>query len=338
MNLQGATADYSSVGLFETKKVTNVTSNTITVDTAFTNAYSGNTQKIIVQRVPNYTNVTINSGNVLTVDAWNGGVPTGTSNKGGVLFFRAMGTVSGAGTIDLTNKGYRAAEGINGYPGRGGGGGGGGGWWQGGVQGAGNGGGGGYGSAGVGKTVYENGGGGVTYGAADLSQNIYFGSGGGGGGGSYVGGGGSGYGGGGGTNWSGDAAYNYDGYGGSGGSGGTGSSGSRGCTSSSGGSNGGGGGCWAYFGGNTAGTSTTGGIGGGTGTIGAGGTINLTGGRGGACAAGQSAGGVVAHMEVVVEVHVITEVQGHMVVQQVEEMVFHLQEVAVEVVMVVEAL
>jgi len=89
INLRGTSGDYANVGQYETKTISSISTNTLTLDSALTNAYDGTTQKIMVQRVPNYTNVTIESGGTLTVSTYDN-----SNGKGGVLFFRATGTVS----------------------------------------------------------------------------------------------------------------------------------------------------------------------------------------------------------------------------------------------------
>ena len=55
-------------------------------------------QIVMLMRVPNYRNVTVNG--TLTANAWNG-------LTGGLVVFRASGTVSGAGTILADGLGYR---------------------------------------------------------------------------------------------------------------------------------------------------------------------------------------------------------------------------------------
>lgn len=125
INLQGTSGDNANVGKYETKTISAISTATLTVS-ALTNAYDGTTQKIMVQRVPNYTSVTVNSGITLTANAWDG-------TKGGVLFFRANGTVTVTGTISMASKGFRggltgtAPENYTGRPSFAGGGGGGGG-------------------------------------------------------------------------------------------------------------------------------------------------------------------------------------------------------------------
>lgn len=107
INLQGTSGDNSNVGKYETQILSAVSYSSITTLTTLTfpaliNSYDGTTQKIMIQRVPHYTNVTVQSGGTLTVSAWNG-------TKGGVLFFRANGTVDvqSGGKIDTSAKGYR---------------------------------------------------------------------------------------------------------------------------------------------------------------------------------------------------------------------------------------
>ncbi|MDO8498937.1 MAG: DUF2341 domain-containing protein [bacterium] len=105
INLQGTSGDNSNVGKYETKTISSITTTTVSNDTlnfatGLTNAYDGTTQKIMVQRVPNYTSVTVDNTKTLTVTAWNG-------TKGGVIFFRANGTVTVSGTIDMGGKGFR---------------------------------------------------------------------------------------------------------------------------------------------------------------------------------------------------------------------------------------
>ena len=191
INLKGTSTNYTNVGLYEFKTITALPSSTsLTVDSNLTHSYDGTTQKIMVQRVPNYTDVTINTGGLLTCNAFDG-------NKGGIIVFRANGTVTvnAADGITVSNKGFRGgAGGGNGgggetYNGTGtiGGGGGGGSntslyiycyGFSNAVGGAG--GNGGYGSAGSGSSH------GSSYGVTDLTSKLFLGSGGGGGGGASL--------------------------------------------------------------------------------------------------------------------------------------------------------
>lgn len=108
INLRGTSSTYSGVGQYETRQITAINTNTLTLSSALSNTYDGTTQKIMVQRVPNYTNVTIQSGGTLTVSSY-----SNSGGKGGVLFFRASGTVtvSSGGTIDASGKGYAGGAG-----------------------------------------------------------------------------------------------------------------------------------------------------------------------------------------------------------------------------------
>ncbi|MBI4834866.1 MAG: hypothetical protein HY811_08635 [Planctomycetes bacterium] len=112
INLKGASGDYANVGLYEFKKVSVVASNSITVDVNFTNAYNGAAQKIMVQRVPNYTNVTINSGGSFTCSAYEG-----INGKGGVVAFRVSGTVTVnvANGVTVSGKGFTGGAGGTTY-------------------------------------------------------------------------------------------------------------------------------------------------------------------------------------------------------------------------------
>jgi alpha-tubulin suppressor-like RCC1 family protein len=202
INLKGTSVTYTNTGLYEFKRIQSITGDTITFTSAISNTYgdAASGQKIILQRVPNYTNVTINSGISLTISSWNG-------ITGGVLAFRANGavTVNALNGIDVIGKGFRGGagtsywqkanggesyNGIGGTGGRGdgyddsgnsgqGGGGGGGGDGMGAVGAAGSGGGGGGGVSYDVSSVRGGGGGGGGYGSA--------GSGGSGGGGAFNG-------------------------------------------------------------------------------------------------------------------------------------------------------
>jgi hypothetical protein len=112
INLQGISSNYTNVGNYETLKILSISTNTITF-TANKSKYYGNgvsddtnigtttsNQRVMLQRVPNYTNVTINTGITLTASAWDG-------TKGGVLFFKASGAVANSGIINMSQNGYQ---------------------------------------------------------------------------------------------------------------------------------------------------------------------------------------------------------------------------------------
>ncbi|HEY7021245.1 MAG TPA: hypothetical protein VH349_09010 [Ktedonobacterales bacterium] len=89
----------SGAGNWETNKIVSVsggTTGTLFLANALSNGYSSGAQVIVL---PQYTNVTINSGVNWVAKAWNG-------SKGGIVAFLATGTVTINGTI--------SADGLNG--------------------------------------------------------------------------------------------------------------------------------------------------------------------------------------------------------------------------------
>jgi len=123
INLRGANAAYGNVGNYETLKIKNIASDVVTFTTSKTKYYGdgatddtniglGTTnQAVMLQRVPNYTNVSVTTANTdFTPDEWI--APTGAANngagEGGVMFFRATGAVSIATstTINANAKGF----------------------------------------------------------------------------------------------------------------------------------------------------------------------------------------------------------------------------------------
>lgn len=99
INLQGTSGDNGNVGKYEFCDVSSVSSSTITCADTLENSY-GTGQKLIVQRVPNYTTFTLNASDTLTSTAWDG-------QLGGVVVFRVSGTADISGTLDVSGKGYR---------------------------------------------------------------------------------------------------------------------------------------------------------------------------------------------------------------------------------------
>jgi hypothetical protein len=96
----GAVTDLNNAGRYEFAGVAALPgSNAITLSCALKNSYTaaGKTQ---VVRVPQYTNLTIESAGSITADAWNGTV-------GGIVAVHAMNTITVAGTITATGKGFR---------------------------------------------------------------------------------------------------------------------------------------------------------------------------------------------------------------------------------------
>jgi hypothetical protein len=192
INLQGTSSASTNTGNYEILKVYSVSGNTITFTSAKRKYYgngasddtnlgtSTSNQRVMLQRVPQYYNVTVNNGITVNANAWNG-------IKGGVVFFKASGTVSVAGSINVNTIGYRYGssglingESFDGYNGSGGAAGG-----NAGTNG------GGRGSGGTAVSDAGNRGGGAGGGASSAACCSLGGPGGGGGGG-YGGGGGGG--------------------------------------------------------------------------------------------------------------------------------------------------
>jgi hypothetical protein len=111
INLQGTATDFVNVGSYELLHVSAVAGNSVTFSTAKARFYGNGAaddtnigtartnQRVMLQRVPNYQNVSVSTGGVLTGDAWDG-------VKDGVLFLRATGTVKVGGSVSMSGKGY----------------------------------------------------------------------------------------------------------------------------------------------------------------------------------------------------------------------------------------
>ena len=108
INMQGTSGASEYVGNYEFLGIASVSGTTLYLTSGVSNTYGGAnfaSQKVVVQRVPQWTDVTISSGVSLTANAWDG-------TSGGIIVFRAMGTVnvaSGA-TIVATGLGYRGGD------------------------------------------------------------------------------------------------------------------------------------------------------------------------------------------------------------------------------------
>jgi hypothetical protein len=194
--IQGTSTNYNNVGNYETFRVASVVGSTVTFDDSVTKLYGDNgvntnmgtginNVKVMLQRIPNYADFTVDIGVTTTCDTW--ALP-----KGGVFFVKASGTATINGTINMSEKGYKGGLtqntaskpvgeqgesynklGITTYARNLGGGGGG-------IHSDHDGAGGGYGTAGQnsGASSSPTSQGGSTYGVADLSK-LYLGSGGG---------------------------------------------------------------------------------------------------------------------------------------------------------------
>lgn len=91
------------VGQYEFMKVNSVSGDTLIFDQNHANTYNASaTLKHQIIKVPQFTNVVVNSGGNVTCNSWNG-------STGGVVCFRASGnlTINSGGMISSTGKGYR---------------------------------------------------------------------------------------------------------------------------------------------------------------------------------------------------------------------------------------
>jgi thermitase len=90
-------------GSYEFASITNINGNTIEIshNLAYTYTNGGNSRAQVI-RVPNYQNVTIQTGGTLTATNWDG-------YSGGVIAFRVQGTISiqPGGSINANGLGYR---------------------------------------------------------------------------------------------------------------------------------------------------------------------------------------------------------------------------------------
>ncbi len=112
INLQGTAAANANVGQYEFLRVQSVQTDTVTFSTLKTRFYgsgasddlglgtSASSQRVLLQRVPNYNNVTVNASVSLTARRWDGSV-------GGVFYLRAHGTLTVEGAITMNGQGYR---------------------------------------------------------------------------------------------------------------------------------------------------------------------------------------------------------------------------------------
>jgi len=122
INLGGIATDYGTVGAWALVEIAAVDGATVELgtDPGVLFAEAGNEdlggQTVVLQRVPNYTNVTLHSGATLTVTPWD-------RSGGGLMFLRATGGlhVQGSAAIDLTGLGYDGGRvesaGCDGYQG-----------------------------------------------------------------------------------------------------------------------------------------------------------------------------------------------------------------------------
>jgi hypothetical protein len=93
INMHGSDAAHAAVGVYELIEISAVSADTVTLLSPVSGIYgeSSNSdltgQTVVLQRVPQYTDVTVASGGSLSVNGWD-------DATGGILAFRATGTVN----------------------------------------------------------------------------------------------------------------------------------------------------------------------------------------------------------------------------------------------------
>jgi len=84
-----------SAGNYEYGRISSINGNTLTLEAGLLHTYTvGDNSRAQVIQVPHYYNVTVQSGGSLRAPDWDG-------NTGGILIFRASGTVDIAGTVTM---------------------------------------------------------------------------------------------------------------------------------------------------------------------------------------------------------------------------------------------
>lgn len=96
-------------GQYELAFISGISGNDITISVPLENSfYSGtfdttSASATQVVRIPQYTDVTVNSGASIVADAWNG-------SQGGIVSFRVRNTLNTTGYIDVSELGYRGGD------------------------------------------------------------------------------------------------------------------------------------------------------------------------------------------------------------------------------------
>jgi len=102
-----------TAGTYEFQIIDSIGGSTITVEEPLVNAYQSgifNTttaKSTQIVRVPQYLDLTVNSGASITAPEWNG-------FTGGIVVLRVKGALSVTGSIDVTGKGFRGGPGVPG--------------------------------------------------------------------------------------------------------------------------------------------------------------------------------------------------------------------------------
>ena len=111
IELQGTSANYNTTGNYEFRTIESVGAGNITVTSGLTNAYDSTAEGLdtTIQKVFHYTNVTVDVTKTWSPADWaNSVAPSG--QVGGIVAFRATGTVLVNGSISTTGKGLRGGS------------------------------------------------------------------------------------------------------------------------------------------------------------------------------------------------------------------------------------
>jgi len=101
ITLQGSVA----TGEFEIRRIQNVAGNTLNLYNGLEHSFAL-PDFVVVQKVPEYNNVSVEPQGTLTAPAWDG------VNGGGVLAFMVRGTLTVKGHIDMSGRGYRGGMAV----------------------------------------------------------------------------------------------------------------------------------------------------------------------------------------------------------------------------------
>lgn len=117
INLQGKSTNYDQVGKWEVLEVDSVGGTTVNFTTDKVNYYGStvggdddlgttinSTQRVVLQRIPQYNDFTINTGISFNVNGWNG-------QNQGIICMMVNGDLTVTGSMVATGAGYRGTQG-----------------------------------------------------------------------------------------------------------------------------------------------------------------------------------------------------------------------------------
>ena len=110
INAQGTSSASTNTGNYELLKIYSINGTTVTFTTAKKKNYGSGAndsdmgtgaaqQKVVLQRIPQFQNVTINPSVIINTSTWNG-------TTGGIVAFQVSGTLTNNGTISASALGY----------------------------------------------------------------------------------------------------------------------------------------------------------------------------------------------------------------------------------------